>query len=554
MTLPSPPPRRRRHLPPPSPRRDSRSRLSHMVRSHEERERPFDPERAPSWRGSSRDLVVNPDREASVYRLNPDAFEADIRDLVHGYYPKLRVSGNGSRSAPHMSENEVVAELMGRFKTDDTEEALAFANNVLDGHGVEALGPIDSRTGPMYLYVNFGDPYVPTIMWSRDDNKVFVAKGGWGSVWEDEGQQNAEDEAWHDYLHRDFASRVRRALDDDPDYEKEVEVWDAFSPEQERDVFDEALYQAQQDSSGSKYPEWIEESSGYALMHLDVVVDKAVDLICDGWRPGADAELTPNDSGSGSVFGRTEAQERIDGGEFAAHRDRESAVEHALNDARMAPGEEPHRFARAKPKAHPTNALEEQIVAELSEPLPLGYVSNAIFYSRPVHYLSVRERDALYKLFKGGALELVRTYQPDNYWLVSAEYHPNQQLSQGSFSDLLRSHLELQGRQIFYKEGATALFVNFVNLPEGIGSAGGGAEAQNNRMMFTITWPRVRGVYADDKAVAEGQVRVEQSVSALPREYRLRAKSGRPEVIARYLADFINRVVREVPPKYTHTR
>lgn len=42
--------------------------------------------------------------------------------------------------------------------------------------------------------------------------------------------------------------------------------------------------------------------------------------------------------------------------------------------------------------------------------------------------------------------------------------------------------------------------------------------------------------------------------STLPREYALRAKTGTPSQVAQYLAIFINKVVQEVPPKFTHTR
>lgn len=72
---PPPPPRRGPRLPtmprsrldvhrrPSSPRRAAAlERIRTMAEEHEERERPFDPERAPTWHGSSRELVVNPQR------------------------------------------------------------------------------------------------------------------------------------------------------------------------------------------------------------------------------------------------------------------------------------------------------------------------------------------------------------------------------------------------------------------------------------------------------------------------------------------------------------
>lgn len=55
---PPPPPRRSG---PPSPKRvqTSLARVRQIAKSIPERDRPFDPSRAPTWRGSSRDLVVN---------------------------------------------------------------------------------------------------------------------------------------------------------------------------------------------------------------------------------------------------------------------------------------------------------------------------------------------------------------------------------------------------------------------------------------------------------------------------------------------------------------
>ncbi len=124
------------------------------------------------------------------------------------------------------------------------------------------------------------------------------------------------------------------------------------------------------------------------------------------------------------------------------------------------------------------------------------------------------------------------------------------------FIKLLESLLRLDGRQVRLINKSTLgglsyadVYVNFINLPAGIGGAGGGAEAENNRMSF---W--VRGFGKDDPHAPppSGKVKVEHHTSALPREYRLRAKTGTPSQIAKYLADFLNRVVKEVEPRFTH--
>ena len=101
-----------------------------------------------------------------------------------------------------------------------------------------------------------------------------------------------------------------------------------------------------------------------------------------------------------------------------------------------------------------------------------------------------------------------------------------------------------------------SVYVEFVNLPKGIGAAGGGAEAQNNRASF---WVRGFGPAAAPEAA---KVKVEQSTSSLYRgagapsretHVTMRAKSGTPEQAAKTLADFLNKVVDEVEPRFTHT-
>lgn len=94
------------------------------------------------------------------------------------------------------------------------------------------------------------------------------------------------------------------------------------------------------------------------------------------------------------------------------------------------------------------------------------------------------------------------------------------------------------------------VYVNFINLPKGIGGAGGGAEAENNRISF---WIHGFDKKDPDALPPFGKVKVEMANSALPRNYRLRGKTAAPSVIVKYLADFLNKIVQEVEPKYTHT-
>jgi len=129
-----------------------------------------------------------------------------------------------------------------------------------------------------------------------------------------------------------------------------------------------------------------------------------------------------------------------------------------------------------------------------------------------------------------------------------------------AFADLLRSLVDTRGRQMTIRAdhplGGDArryasVYVNVINLPEGVGSAGGGAEAENNRISFWI-----RGFAGSDPhgEPPTGKVRIEQANSTLPRTHALRGRSAEPERIARYLAAFLNRVFAEVPPRFTHSQ
>jgi len=129
------------------------------------------------------------------------------------------------------------------------------------------------------------------------------------------------------------------------------------------------------------------------------------------------------------------------------------------------------------------------------------------------------------------------------------------------FMEKLKGYLSIGDRQISMRNqhgigGADAVYVNFVNLPKG---HGGGAESENNRASFWI-----RGFDKADEHAAPptGKVKVEMSNSALysgegapSRETRvvMRAKTGTPDQVAKYLADFLNNVVKKIPPRYTHS-
>lgn len=128
-------------------------------------------------------------------------------------------------------------------------------------------------------------------------------------------------------------------------------------------------------------------------------------------------------------------------------------------------------------------------------------------------------------------------------------------LGSDAFVAKLHSLLQIEDRQISiqnrWKIGDPyEICINFINLPAGIASLGGGAEAENNRLSF---WIYGFGKESSDSPPPSGKVKLEAHVCTLGRQWRLRGKTGSPENVVKYLAEFLNKVVREVPPNWTHT-
>jgi hypothetical protein len=126
-------------------------------------------------------------------------------------------------------------------------------------------------------------------------------------------------------------------------------------------------------------------------------------------------------------------------------------------------------------------------------------------------------------------------------WKVAAE----ETMSPEEFKKLLEGQLKPNGRFIEVSvtkplHNEQLVFVTLINLPEELGKKRD-VEGMNNRLQISIDLTRPK-------------VKVEQMSSVLPREFKLRGKSGTPAQIAKHVADFLNKVVQEVPPKYTHTK
>lgn len=126
------------------------------------------------------------------------------------------------------------------------------------------------------------------------------------------------------------------------------------------------------------------------------------------------------------------------------------------------------------------------------------------------------------------------------------------------FIEAVQAQLHIGDRQITFKNRSTLggvkydyAAVNFINLPHGVGGAGGGAEAENNRQLF---WIEGFGKETPRSPAPTGKISLKQSINNLGREHSLRGKTGTPAQVAKYLADYLNKIAREVEPNFTHTR
>jgi len=130
-----------------------------------------------------------------------------------------------------------------------------------------------------------------------------------------------------------------------------------------------------------------------------------------------------NRAGHGSdVFGRNDVVVQFDDGpEFAKAIDWgvEDATERAISDVKLSPGTRAQIFAKASPKETPDETDAPILSALQAAPLPLGYISNALLYSK-IDQLPVRTKARLYRLVKGGHVRVVKTWQPaPQYWLMA---------------------------------------------------------------------------------------------------------------------------------------
>lgn len=145
--------------PPPPPRRGKADTARRVRRLVEAEERPFDPEAPRESYASPHHFAVN----GSIGEaLGLDEESASVLDLA------VKNALDGSREKSH----------------DEVDTALAVANELLDGHGVEPLRAgyvFDRYYGDIAaLYVNTGETYARTLLYeTRDGNFIVTSVGDW---------------------------------------------------------------------------------------------------------------------------------------------------------------------------------------------------------------------------------------------------------------------------------------------------------------------------------------------------------------------------------------
>ena len=207
-----------------------------MTKEHEEEERPFDPERRGSWRGSSRELV-----------LNPDQFATDLRELV-----------DASKLAEPDQAFEKAKEILD--EGGNPNHVMDELNELLDMHGVEAFPP--NAMHPKGLYLNSGDTYNATLVYSYDDDKYFVST--YGDLVEEE-EPKVFEEAWDDWIRGEVESCVRRDIEHNIDLseaeqDRLIALFDEFDDAELHRIFDESLRDV-------KNAEMVIESDGSVFVH-----------------------------------------------------------------------------------------------------------------------------------------------------------------------------------------------------------------------------------------------------------------------------------------------
>lgn len=110
-------------------------------------------------------------------------------------FPKI-----GEKDARELSKamNEAVHPLDAKDGETSTDDVLEFANELLGGHGIEAIEPVGAFVDKYYrnvalLYVNMGDAYDTTILLDTEAEEFSI--GSWEDWLEAVESEQEEEEA-----------------------------------------------------------------------------------------------------------------------------------------------------------------------------------------------------------------------------------------------------------------------------------------------------------------------------------------------------------------------
>lgn len=148
-----------KRTPPPVPRRRAASprvqtdlaRVRRIAGQLNERDRPFDPSRAPTWRGSSRDLVVNGRRSIKMsdgyaYRLSDTGDFSSWRDSIDEDWDQEMVTRSQAQGARMVGEKTIDGARCYVFESGDKTTYWAQVKHMVRN------GDIDPRDIPKHLH------------------------------------------------------------------------------------------------------------------------------------------------------------------------------------------------------------------------------------------------------------------------------------------------------------------------------------------------------------------------------------------------------------------
>jgi hypothetical protein len=160
--------------------------------------------RAPSVKTLTTDFRISVDEAKLIRKLSAAADDAEeLKKLIDTRVPGTARYVSSLYSDPY------------RSRLWRTTVALHAMNEIMGTHGVEGLGP--PRSGDYaapYEYLNAGDTYAATLVFDRDNDRLFVST--WGDIaekhpeWEGGGSDYATIKKSHRQLDREIAAVIGR--------------------------------------------------------------------------------------------------------------------------------------------------------------------------------------------------------------------------------------------------------------------------------------------------------------------------------------------------------